>query len=181
MTNKNNGDKNNRCVFFLSPVSAKSTWIGKYSKCIFVRPLSPSQCWPEAVYAETHNESTFILQHLALSHLNRTLNIVLGGWGSALPHFLKFHAQFADTGTLKLKIRESDNAQRRRKIKYCDSLRPKGTQNKSCLFPSCFNSYPTRSQSVQPVDHIEFKISRHPSKMNNYRTPQAEHKLGHVF
>ena len=48
----------------------------------------------------------------------------------------------------KLKSRESDNAQRRRKIKYCGLLRPNGTQKKSCLFPSCFSSYPTRRQSV---------------------------------
>ena len=98
MTDKNNGDKNHRCVFFLNPVSAKQTWIGKLSRRIFAHPLSPSQCWPEKTYAETRDESTFILQHLALSYLNRTLNIVLGEWGSALLRFLKFHVYFADTG-----------------------------------------------------------------------------------
>ena len=75
----------------------------------------------------------------------------------------------------KYKVRESDNTKRRRNIKLCDLLRPNGTRNKSCVFPTCFNSYPTRSLSVPALDHIEFKMSHHPSKMNNYCTPQAEH------
>ena len=68
-------------------------------------PLSPSQCWTEKIYRETCDESTFILQHLALTHFSSTFNIVVGGWGLRRDAHFETHVYFADTGTLKIRKR----------------------------------------------------------------------------